>query len=213
MSKPTNKEVFDYYADKDTDTFTLKYINQFQSDDEPYITLAKDFTDIQKLPLHERRENRSLYTILYLWEHQHMAEPVEIFDEGESKPHLSLSPLDLDMKLNTVNASLKKLVNINLTHPTLTNGVPSQKWHLYVGYMLYSLICHKFFGDYLWETDYWNKEFDYSYKLNSTAIKLWMLENSDSEIDFCKNLNFEKSKEALDEEIKLEYRQYVANWN
>lgn len=207
MSRKSNREICDFYMEKNRDEVTLKYFETWKAGknakNNPYLGLYEDFEnfadDIKNLTACERKDNVSLYRVLQAWKEPERASyPIEIFGEKDKKTiylgeiaDASQMP-DLDFLEN---------IDIDILNPAKNpGGKANQKWHLYVSYFAYSVVCKNNFD--------WNKSSIGA--IRCALLRLWMIENAEGQEAVLKEIEDAIDQDRDDESlIEIAYKNIV----
>lgn len=190
MSKKSNREICDFFMEKKRDELTLKYFKTWKTGKNPknnqYLGLYEDFKsfseDLKNLETSDNKDNVSLYRVLQAWgkvpswkdlpawkEWEETSFPIEIYSAKNKKPIYLGKIADASQM---PNLDFLENIDIDILNPAKNpGGVANQKWHLYVSYFAYSVVCNNNFD--------WNKSSIGTIKC--TLLRLWMIENAEGQ--------------------------------
>lgn len=207
MSRKSNREICDLYMEKNRDEVTLKYFETWKvgknEKNNPYLGLYEDFKnfseDLKNLENCEHKDNVSLYRVLQAWEEPERATyPIDIFGEKDKKPIYLGIIADVSQM---PNLDFLENIDIDILNPAKNpGGKANQKWHLYVSYFAYSVVCKNVFD--------WNKSSIGA--IRCTLLRLWMIENAEGQEDALMEI-----EEAIDQDrdaenlIEIAYKNIV----
>lgn len=171
MSRPKNRQVFEYYKTRNKHTLTDAYFSLNPPEHDPYEILYFEFcTRDFFLP-----EDKALYKVLDLWQNRNTV----IFDNGgHTGPRNLICAPELSSRLD----DLTTVTDLNLLQPNKNlGGIANQKWHLYVGVLMYLRICGSSRnGIWNWNRYQEYQNLDYPFgTYPSKVLRLWMTENTD----------------------------------
>lgn len=194
MSRKSNREICDLYMEKNRDEVTLKYFETWKvgknAKNNPYLGLYEDFEnftdDLKNIVACENKDNVSLYRVLQAWKEPERASyPIEIFGEKDKKPIYLGEIADASQM---PNLDFLKNIDIDILNPAKNpGGKANQKWHLYVSYFAYSVVCKNAFD---WGNKFVMKN---GQPPKCLILRLWMIENTEGQEDVLK-----KIEEAID---------------
>ncbi|WP_125708175.1 hypothetical protein [Lacticaseibacillus porcinae] len=189
-TRPTNRQVFDYYASRNQNQLVQLYHNNLkQNETDEYQGLYRYFCNTT-LDQPKNPENISFQSLLSVWKHQSQNfHPIQLVEKS-AKHFNKETPI---MSLEEINQKLNFLITVDdlhVLHPELDGEIEeNQKWHLLVSTLAYKLVCGYMtstekkkrttpYSPWFWDDpdDYWKTSFK-TEDVKTPFLRLWMVEN------------------------------------